>query len=296
VRDLPLNALRAFALIHETGGVRAAARELGIAHSAVSRHLAELEGWLGVRLVVPRRGRGGTLLSPQGQALGAAATAGLREIARAVDAIRETKSASSVTLSTTPSVATRWLLPRLPSFESAHRTIEVSVVVEQRVEGLDAANIDAAIRMGRGGWPDVHAEPLMGDALYPVMSPRYHASVGRPRRPQDLVGLRLLHDRDPQASWDAWRTAHGPRSLDVRRGSRFTSSDLVLRAAAHGEGVALARDRLVRDDLESGALLRPIPGLEVVLANAYWIVRPLREPTRVADTMIGWLRSEAARR
>src|SRR5258708_37326435 len=83
-------------------------------------------------------------------------------------------------------------------------------------------------------------------------------------------GLRLLHDRDPHASWEAWRRAYGPPALDVRRGPRFTSSDLVLRAAAQGQGVALARHRLAQDDLATGALLRPVAGRSVDLGPAYW--------------------------
>ena len=295
MKDLPLNALRAFAAIHSSGGVRAAARELGIAHSSVSRHLSELEAWLGVALVSQGRARSGARFSPRGEVLGRAVVAALADITRAVDSVRETRSASSVTISTTPSFAARWLLPRMPALERAHRALEVSVLVEQKLDDLDGAGIDLAIRMGRGRWPGVRARPLMDDTLYPVMSPAYHAASGRPRRPADLLGLRLLHDRDPNASWDAWRTAHGPASLDVRRGPRFASSDLVLRAALQGQGVALARDRMARDDIASGALLRPLADLDVELGDAYWIVLPDHEPTRAAAQVLAWLEREAAR-
>jgi len=294
MKDLPLNALRAFAAVHASGGVRSAARELGIAHSSVSRHLAELEAWLGVELVTGA-GRAGSRFTSQGESLGATVSAALSEIAVAVEAVRERRSAGAVTISTTASFAARWLLPRLPALERADRTLEVSVVVEQRLDDLDAGAIDLAIRMGRGPWPGVHARALMEDALYPVMSPSYRAASGRPRRPSDLVGLRLLHDRDPNASWEAWRRAHGPRSLDVRRGPRFASSDLVLRAAAQGQGVALARDRLVRDDLASGALVRPMGDLEVNIGAAYWIVMPERDPTRAAAAVADWLDAAARR-
>ncbi|MEJ7600066.1 MAG: LysR substrate-binding domain-containing protein [Kofleriaceae bacterium] len=294
MNELPLNALRAFAVIHEHRGVRAAARVLGIAHSSVSRHLAELEAWLGVTLVESRTKRGGMVFTAQGEALGAAVTAGLERIARAVEAVRETRSSRSVTISTTPSVASRWLLPRLPALERAHRAIEVSIVIEQQLDDLQSSGIDLAIRMGSGPWSGVRARPLMTDALYPVMSPLFHATNGRPRTPQALVGLRLLHDRDPNTSWDAWRRAHGPARLDVRRGPRFASSDLVLRAAAQGQGVALARDRLVHDDLASGALIRPIPDAAVELATAYWIVLPERESTASTMAVVEWLAADAA--
>lgn len=294
MKGLPLNALRAFAVVYERGGVRAAARELGVAHSSVSRHLAELEGWLGVALTRGSGRRRGLAFTPQGEALGRAALSGLREIEGAAASIREAKSANSVAISTTPSFAARWLLPRLPRFEEAHPRIEVSVVVDQKFVDLESGGIDLAIRMGRGTWTDARCEPLMDDELYPVMSPAFWKGSGRPGKSVDLAGLRLLHDRDPQASWEAWRRAHGPESLDVRSGPRLASSDLVLRAAAQGQGVALARHRLASDDVVSGALLRPINESSVQLGSAYWVALPKHHRVRPAiSTAVEWLQEQA---
>src|SRR3979409_1726379 len=126
MHDLPLNALRAFALIYEHQGLRAAARELGVTHSSLSRHLAELEAWLGIRLTDGTRGRLGLALTAQGEALGKATLAGLKEIERATEARREARSPSSVVISTTASFAVRWLLPRLPRLEARHPKVAVS--------------------------------------------------------------------------------------------------------------------------------------------------------------------------
>jgi len=295
IRELPLNALRAFALVYGHGGVRAAARELGIAHSSLSRHLAELEAWLGVPLTEGKVGRRGLSFTAHGEALGQAALAGLREIARAAGSVREARSPSSVVISTTASFAARWLLARLPRLEAERPELEVSVSIDSRPVDVDSGDVDLAIRMGRGPWRDVDCEPLMDDVLYPVMSPSFFRRSGQPRRPAALTRLRLLHDRDPNTSWDAWRRAHGPPGLDVRRGPRLTSSDLVLRAAVLGQGVALARHRLAADDLASGALLRPIAGLSVALGPAYWLVLPTHgRGRRSTAAVVDWLKREAA--
>lgn len=292
MRDLPLNALRAFAAVYAHGGIRAAARELGVAHSSIHRHLAELNAWMGVPLFAETAGRRGLGLTAQGETLGKAALAGLGDIAAAVDVLREAKSARAVTLSTTPSFAARWLLPRLPSFEQRHPGIEVSVVVNQKLDDLDAGGIDLAVRMGAGPWPGTRCEPLMDDALYPVASP---ALLAHARRPPDLSGARLLHDRDPQASWETWRRLHGPVALDVRRGPRFASSDLLLRAAQQGQGVALARHRLAADDVAAGTLLRPFGDTRIDLGMSYWLVQSPRQGTRAATAaLIDWLKREAA--
>lgn len=289
--NLPLNALRAFAVVYAHRGVRAAARELGIAHSSVSRHLAELERWLGVA-VIERNGGGrrAFAFTPQGESLGQAVLPALRDITRAVSAIREARSPSSVSLATTPSVASRWLLPRLPTLEEAHPQIELSVVVEQKLTDMDSGAVDLALRMGKGPWPDVDARPLMDDCVYPVISPSYWQQTGWPDKPADLARLRLLHDRDPQTAWETWRDAFGPANLDVRSGPRFASTDLLLRAAAQGQGVALARHRLAIDDVEANHLVRPFGELKLELGTAYWVVRPSHGlPTPAARTVIAWL-------
>lgn len=291
---LPLHALRAFAAIHATGGVRAAARDLAISHSSVSRHLAELERWLGVALVEPGTGRRGVRFTPAGDELGKVMQRSLDELARVIAAVREARSDRSVTIATSPSVAARWLLPRLPALEAAHRSIEVSVVVDQRLHDLTSGTIDLAIRMGDGRWPEVTSVPLMDDALYPVMSPAALARAGRLRWPSDLNRLRLLHDRDPGAAWESWRRAFGPRSLDVRKGPRFASTDLVLRAAAQGLGVALARDRLARDDVAAGILVRPFGERALALATSYWLVRPVSvHPRPATSEVMSWLQRQA---
>ena len=269
---LPLNMLRALATVYETGGVRSAARRLNITHSAVSRHLKELESWVGTPLLVRKEGRRTLTFSPEGQALGRAALSCLSELESAVASLRETRRRYSVAISTTPSFAARWLLPRLAALEARHPELEVSVIVDQRLHAPADEGADLAIRMGGRAWPGFTCLPLMDDEMYPVVSPAYWAAHGRPGTVQDLRHLRLLHDRDPNASWAIWKKHHGPSTLDTRIGARLTSSDLVLCGAEHGLGVALARHRLASDSIESGTLLRPFGDARVPLPYAYWIV------------------------
>ena len=291
---LPFNALRAFALVLERGGVRAAARELGISHSAISRHLRELESSLGVSLL-ERRDRGGLRPTIQGEQLAQTARHALHAMQQAVDSLREQRSSYSVSVSTTPSFASRWLLPRLAALERAYPRLEISVVVDQRLDEPGSFPSDIAIRTGKGPWPGLAGEALMDERLYPVMSPGLWRQSGRPTDPAQLRGMRLLHDRDPNTSWQLWRQQFGPAALDVRRGPRLASSDLVLRAAAQGLGVALARDRLTEDEIAAGTLLRPFGVRTVNLGVAYWIIRPRDSAPREAVRMFtSWLRQQAA--
>ncbi len=286
--------LRALAAVYETGGVRPAGRRLGVTHSAVSRHLHDLEGWLGIAVIEAGRSTRAMALTPEGAELGQAALACLRDLDNATARVRESRRPNNVTIATTPSFAVRWLLPRMAKLQAAHPTLEISVVVDQRPQSPRDEGADMSIRMGRGPWPDYQGQALMDDRLYPVMSPGHWRDTGEPKNPKDLGRLRLLHDRDPHGSWAAWKKRFGPASLDVRRGPRFTSSDLVLRAAEQGLGVALARGRLADDAISTGALVRPFGSLAINLPSAYWLLFEAGQPVRQNVRMVAkWLTGES---
>lgn len=292
--DIPVNAIRAFTAVYETGGVRPAARQLQVAHSSVSRHLQELEKWLGVNLFERGEGSRSLNFSPQGEALGRAGLENLKMLALAVKSVRETPRRNAVVVATTPSIAALWLLPRLPAFQKAYPWIELSVIAEQKLVDPTRQASDIAIRMGSGPWPRLKCEALMDDELYPVLSPALWEKAGKPTDPDELRKLPLIHDRDPNAPWTLWLAEHCKVEMDTSSGPRYSSSDLVLRAAAQGLGVSLARGRLAANEIASGALVKPFGERHVVLPNAYWIVRSPSAADRVAIApVIAWLKSQA---
>lgn len=295
--DLPLTALRALAAVHRTGGVRAAARLLTVTHSTVSRQVRELEARYGVALVEPAGA--GLALTPAGRSLAKAASDALGELEAATAAVRERRSPGSVVVATTASVAIRWLLPRLPAFHAAHGRIEVSVLSEQRVIDPDGERVDLVVRQGPQPRTPLPAVALMDDAIYPVIAAD-HADAGRADAdadgrqgpPADAV---LIHDRDPETTWARWLAAYPVAGLDPARGPRFTSSDLVIRAAVAGLGYALARERMVADDLRAGTVVRPLGARRIDLPDAYWLIRAASRRTNgpAVDTVVDWLVGEA---
>ncbi|MEM8730204.1 MAG: LysR substrate-binding domain-containing protein [Pseudomonadota bacterium] len=297
MRDIPLTLLRALAAVYETGGIRPAGRLLGIQHSAVSRALRDLGAWIETPLFEKRDGQRALVFTAEGAALGQAALAAMRDMETAILKTREAASAHSVTIATTPSFAMRWLLPRLPRLSEAYPRLEVSIIVDQARKSPVASGADLNIRMGARPSGDLRPVPLMDESIFPVMAPRLWERLGRPSRPEDLVGLPLLHDRDPSASWAVWRKDVGPADLDVRRGPRLTSSDLILRASEQGQGIGLARSRLAEESLATGTLIRPLGALKSDLGLNYWlIVRADTDHRRAVRSVTEWLHTETARR
>ena len=271
MRDLPLTLLRALAAVRAEGGVRPAARLLSVGHSAVSRSLRDLEGWLGTPVTKPRVRGAPLVLTAQGVALADAALRAMTDLQTASDQVRAAAGAQNVTISAPPSVAARWLLPRLDALQAACPGVEISITVDEvRMGVLDPA-ADLILRMGPRPRAALVVCDLGDDVAVPVMAVEAWHAAGRPEHPDALRNLTLLHDRDPRTAWARWRDAVGPSDLDVRRGPRLTSSDLVLGAAEAGHGVAMVRERLAQRALAAGRLVRACGAAAVPLPDEWWL-------------------------
>jgi len=293
MKTLPLNALRAFAQIYRDGGIRSAARALDVSHSAVSRHLRELEAWIGTDLIDRDRESRSLSFTSQGRKLGETALTSFSELQQVTESLKEQRSVNSVLVETTPSFASRWLLPKLPEFEASFPKIKISILVEQRQRNPGLIGCDLSIRMGSGPWEERLAKPFMSDVLIPVASPGYLKNKGLPKQSEDLSRHNLLHDRDPNASWQHWAKKQHLPKLDTQNGQRFNSSDLVIRAAEQGLGIALAPLRLAEDSLKSGLLLPVLEHSKIPLENAYWIIPAEKQHSAAMKTFMSWLDEKA---
>lgn len=289
----PLISLRAFEVVYRTGGVRVAARELGITHSSVSRHIGELEAWFGTLLFERSAGRRSLELTAAGQQLGSTVSEAFRDIARTASGVRNSRRKNEVVVSTTQSFATRWLLPRLHLFAEQFPHIEISVRVDQHITDFKNDQADLALRMGRGNWAGLDAIPIMDDYLFPVISPDLKAQCQYLPADQILRRYPLLHDLDPETRWTIWTTEFGPTDLDIKKGPQITSSDLLLRAAILKQGIALARAVIAQEDLANGQLAR-LSEEKLCLKDAYWLVMPAnRKRPDYVSRFMAWIMDEA---
>jgi LysR family glycine cleavage system transcriptional activator len=264
----PLSSLRAFEAAARHLNFTRAAEELHLTHGAISHQMKALEAQLGVTLF--RREHRRLLLTDAGQRFAARVRGVLGELEESVAAIAGKPDPRVLTVSVLPSFALRWLIPRLASFQRRHPEIDVHVSASHALAEFGAGGVDLAIRFGRGGWPGVVAEKLFDEEVFPVASPKL--AGGRwPLKPQELDRFALLRsEREP---WRPWFRAMGLAFDEPERGPIFSDEILMLQAAEHGLGIALARDAIAAPAIAAGGLVRLFPE-RVSPRSAYYLVYP----------------------
>ena len=297
----PLASLRAFEAASRHLSFAKAAEDLLVTPGAVSQQVKLLEDFLGVALF--RRLPRGVLLTDAGQLYGSELREVFARLAAASERVRRHAASPVLTASMSPSLAARWLIPRLGGFRARHPDIDVRIEVNPLPTDFARENVDVAIRHGPGpSWPGLHADLLFPHIVFPVCSPQLLASGPKLRDPRDLAQFTLLHEdtwadslgRLHDIPWSAWLAAVGAGEVDASRGLHFAQTHMSLQAAMAGQGVALANHVLAGEDLRAGRLVRPLPQ-QVPADSSYWFICPEATVThpRVA-AFRAWVLEEAA--
>jgi LysR family glycine cleavage system transcriptional activator len=262
-----LNGLRAFEAAARHMSFTRAAAELNVTQTAISHQIRRLEEQLGIRLFV-RRNRA-LALTREAQDYLPAIRSAFEDLRRATDRLRRPETEGLLTVSTTASLATKWLVTRVAAFQDANPGIEVRITTSTQLVDFQRDEVDMAVRYGLGSWPGLRADWLMAEDSFPVCSP----SLGL-RRPEDLAGQTLLHVTTARDDWQLWLTAAGlPAALAAQRGLVFDQAFMVVQAAIEGLGVAMGRRHLVEADIAGGRLVAPF---DIVLPQdaGYYVVAP----------------------
>lgn len=284
---LPLHALAGFAAAARTRNLTRAAEGMHLTVSALSHQLRALEQRLGRRLV--ERGPRGIALTPDGERLYERVAPHLAAIEDAVRPYAAPRG-DVLTLSVLPSMASAWLVPRLPRFMAAHPQVELNLQSSLALVDFDRdRSVDAALRFGPGGWPGVEAVHLFDDWLTPSASPALLR--GRPKPTLANLGeLPLLGD--PGRRWRDWFASFGGRAPS-RFVAAFDDSETLHRAAAEGLGVALGRMTLARPYVDAGRLKYLFPQ-RLKSDYAHYLVFPPRNAQHPAlRAFRDWVQAEA---
>jgi LysR family glycine cleavage system transcriptional activator len=293
----PLNGLRAFEATARLRSMKRAADELGVTPGAVSQLIRRLEERLNKPLF--RRANRALVLTEAGQMFFPAVRHAFGEIDGATRRLELESFAGTRNLSVSvpPAFAAMWLVPRLGRFRDRHPTIDLRIITTRTLANFGPDGVDAAIRHGLGRYKGLRSDRITPAVLIPVASPDLLAPLDRhPRSPADLLDLPLLHGADRQ-EWAFWFEAHGIADPGpaIARGSSFDDQILLIRAAASGQGAALATEALVEPEFAAGTLVRLLE-TQWPQDHAYWLVCPesvVNQPRIRAFRE--WLLSESAR-
>lgn len=303
-RPLAIGPLRAFEAVARLLSFRAAAEELHLTQSAISRQIQALEQEIGTSLF--QRGTRSVALTPDGAQLQATVPALLDKLDATVRQIRQSKGRRVVTVSTFASFASLWLIPRLEAFQREHPDIDIRLSAHDAMVDLEEGEIDLALRYVQAGPHSVGGERLFGETLTPVISPwlaRQAAAGEAPPLacPADLAGHTLAEEDDQRPgarylSWRRWLQEQGQPQLQPRRWMFLNFTYQQVQAALGGQAVALARLALVADALERGDLIEPFgPSHRLGSPLSYWLLRSETARQRPEVRQFGdWVMAQAA--
>jgi DNA-binding transcriptional LysR family regulator len=298
-RPISVGHLRAFEAVARHLNFRAAAEDLSLTQSAVSRQIQALEEEVGVPLFL--RHTRAVELTGAGAQLLRAVRPSLERMDSAVRLIRRSAGRKSVAISTWASFASMWLIPRLEAFQSEHPDIDIRIDASDVAVDLDTADIDLALRYARPSQVPPQAIRMFGEQLTAVASPWLLKSGHALKKGSDLAHFGLIEASDSHRTqnlewltWRRWLDTHNFKTLEPKRWLYFNYAHQIAQAALTGQGVALARMPLVADSLASGDLVEILPNMRLESPMAYWLIVGPRAATRPEIVAFcTWLQAQA---
>jgi len=287
----PLNAVRAFEAAARNVSFTGAAKELRVSQGAVSRHIACLEQWLGVKLFL--RVHRGIELTPQGSTYYRFAKSALDQIESGSRQLRHTPDKMRLRLKLPPTFALRWLIPRLAAFHALHPKIDVQITTSHEPADFDREDVDISIY----SWAQPPTGPgyrrLFGEVLLVVCAPGLIERRGPLKTAHDLKHHVLLCSMHRPQDWPTWLAAAQVSDIDGNGGLKFENAALACQAAIDELGVMVAQYAFVEDELRTGRLIAPLP-LYVRTRRAYCLAfNPSRPKPYRVQAFEDWITSEA---
>ena len=246
-----LSALRVFEAAARHNSFSRAADELHVTHAAVSHQIRLLEDWFGRPLFL--REKRSVRLVPDALALAQALSVSLARIEAEAHALRM-QTTGELTVACIASIATRWLIPALPDFLTAHPDLNVRVLYAMGEQRFREADCDVLITLGEDKSETRECTRLFSRANRPVASRSYLARRGKPQTAREIAAADLLHDETPDR-WLNWCRKAGLQPDGPLRGPVFQDFNLLATAVIAGHGIALCPTEVFRRELVSGDLV-----------------------------------------
>ncbi|MDG3085904.1 LysR substrate-binding domain-containing protein [Vibrio hannami] len=247
----PLQGMYYFYIAAEKGSFKAAAEHLFVTAAAISQQIRQLEEWLECELFERQHRK--VKLTNEGETLYYAAKKGFFELQDGVRKLNQDPEPDRLSISTHPTFAQHWLIPRLKSFREQNPELSLLVDPKNELVNFQDGLIDICIRYGHGDYPELEAVKLMDEILYPVCHPSYQEEKGI-WKTEDLVKADLIEDVWPDMTWSLWFEELEQNESQVSL--KYDGSQFVMEGALAAQGVALVKHSLAYRYLQEGKLVR----------------------------------------
>lgn len=282
----PLRALEAFMRTVRLGSARAAAEEIGLSPSALSRRITNLEEFVGKKLFT--RARQSMQLTDEGQAFYEAVNPHLEALARAVESQSDNISLLRLRLGVLPLFGSQRLFPHLGELRKRHPLLHIDIDTGPHLEDRVGDTLDAAIILSRGPRQGLHAVRLDHNMVHAICSKELAQVLGDTPDIEKLAKQTFLIHNELPSSFEAWKQALGLEDLEPTAIDHYDSGQLMLAAAAQGLGIAIMHDDHMRRAADSR--LTDLYGVEVESPYSYWFVcKPAALEFRPVRLFHDWL-------
>ena len=282
----PLRALEAFMRTVRLGSARAAAEEIGLSPSALSRRITNLEEFVGKKLFT--RARQSMQLTDEGQAFYEAVNPHMEALARAVESQSDNIALLRLRLGVLPMFGSQRLFPRLGELRKRHPLLHIDIDTAPHLEDRVGDTLDAAIILSRGPASGLHAVRLDHNLVHAICSRELARSIGNVVSPETMVKQTFLIHNELPESFVAWKKANRLEDMDPVAIDHYDSGQLMLEAAAQGLGIAIMHDDHLRRAGDSR--LVNLPGVPVESPYSYWFVcKPVALESRPVRLFHDWL-------
>jgi DNA-binding transcriptional LysR family regulator len=286
---LPLRAIAVFDVVARCCSLTKAAAELYVTPSAVSQQIHALELHLGTTLL-KKAGRG-VVLTEAGERYFEMIAEDVQRITEATQRIRGFRSRAALTVRTTPTLGSKWLLPRLQRFLDANPDVELRLNATTEPTDFSREDVDVEIRHGEGQWPGVFVEGLAEETYMPVCAPSY--AQANSMEAAELQQHRLIHSVKAQLQWAQWFTSAGVTPSAEWSRLLFDRSHMAIDAATDGLGVALESNLMMWRELRHGSLVCPVRNPPRFTLTTQWVVCPFDHLRKAkVQLFLEWLRQE----
>ena len=270
-KKLPsLNFLNTFETVARHLSFTNAAKELYVTQAAVSHQIRSLENNLGVELF--HRENRKIILTKEGEKLLPSVVSGLQGIADSLDNIRNYDFEDNLVVGVGSSFSANWLVHRLGGFYQKYPDINLHLKISSNDPDFRTEGTDLAVVWGKGDWKGVISEKLMVVEFTPVCSPELLNNYTSLKTPKDLIKFPLLDDSDYEF-WQEWLEKAGISGKKFKRRLVIRDSNVLIRSALDGHGVALCAVGIVQEYLDSGELIRPF-NLSITGRGFYYLIYP----------------------